>query len=271
MRLRNVRQRYADALTQVSWQDFERLLASHYERQGYQVDHVGTAGAGGQFDGGIDLKLRRDGQYLVVQCKHWIAKQVPHNEVHQLLGIMQTQNATGGILVTSGEFTRAAYDAAAKEPRIQLIDGAALRRMLGPSVTAPAPTPNNPSGVKPIRYTNSNQTSRPLRHSRRPRTRDTGQRIALSIIAALLVMFVINRALTNMAKKFSPPSPALIAPSPTSQSPASRGTPAADPATPILGYEQGVPKTDEAMQDWKRRNAESMKILEKTTPGMPLR
>lgn len=271
MSLKNVRQRYADALTQVPWQDFERLVASHYARHGYAVDHVGTAGAGGKFDGGIDLKLRRDGQYLVVQCKHWVAKQVPHNEVHQLLGIMQTQNATGGILVTSGEFTRAAYDAAAREPRIQLIDGTALRRMLGPSATAPTSTPNNPHVVKPIRYTSNHQTSRPSRHSPRSRAHDSGQLIALSIIAALVVMFVISRALTNMARSFSLPSPALVAPSPTNQPPAVRGTPAADRATLILGYEQGVPKTDEAMQDWTRRNAESMKILEKTTPEMPLR
>lgn len=30
-------------------------------------------------------------------------------------------------------------------------------------------------------------------------------------------------------------------------------------------------QTDAELQDWKRRNAESMKILEKTTPEMPLR
>ncbi|MGA0587492.1 restriction endonuclease [Dyella sp. KRB-257] len=39
--------------------------------------------------------------------------------------------ATGAVVVTSGEFTHAARAAATREPRVQLIDGAALRRMLG--------------------------------------------------------------------------------------------------------------------------------------------
>jgi len=57
---------------------------------------------GSRYDGGIDLKLRRGDEYVVVQCKHWNAKQVPHNDVHQLLGVMLSESATGAIFVTSG-------------------------------------------------------------------------------------------------------------------------------------------------------------------------
>ena len=130
--LKNVRQRYDDALTRVGWDQFESLLAVYYRGQGYEVEHCGTGGAAGRFDGGIDLKLRRPGEYLLVQCKHWNAKQVPHNEVHQLLGLMLNEDATGAILVTSGEFTSAARQAATRLGRVRLVEGRELRSMLGP-------------------------------------------------------------------------------------------------------------------------------------------
>lgn len=130
--LKNVRGRYNDALTRISWDRFEHLLADYYRRQGYAVDHCGTGGAGRKFDGGIDLKLRRGEEFILVQCKHWNAKQVPHNDVHQLLGLMVNEGATGAILVTSGEFTAAARQAASRLGHVQLIDGAGLRAMIGP-------------------------------------------------------------------------------------------------------------------------------------------
>jgi restriction system protein len=130
--LKNVRNRRHDALSRVDPGDFESLLATHYRQQGYQVEHCGTGGTRAIFDGGIDLKLRRDDQYILVQCKHWNAKQVPHNDVHQLLGIMVNEGATGAILITSGEFTKAAIEAATRQGRVQLIDGEELRVMLGP-------------------------------------------------------------------------------------------------------------------------------------------
>lgn len=130
--LKNVRHRRTDALTQVGWEQLESLLAVYYRGQGYTVDHCGTGASGARFDGGIDLRLRKDDAYILVQCKHWNAKQVPHNDVHQLLGLMVNEGATGAILVTSGEFTRAAIEAATKQGHVQLVDGDDLRAMLGP-------------------------------------------------------------------------------------------------------------------------------------------
>ncbi len=129
--LKNVRNRRTDALTQVGWDQLETMLAVYYRGQGYRVDHVGTGATGARFDGGIDLKLFRDDAYIVVQCKHWNAKQVTHNAVHELLGVMVTQGATGAILATSGEFSRYAIEAATKQGHVQLVDGDDLRMMLG--------------------------------------------------------------------------------------------------------------------------------------------
>lgn len=130
--LKNVRNRRDDALSRVDWKRLESLLAVYYRGQGYEVEHCGTGGAGRRFDGGVDLKLRKGDEYIVVECKHWNAKQVPHNPVHQLLGVMVNEGATGAILVTSGEFTAYARESASKLGHVQLVDGEALRAMIGP-------------------------------------------------------------------------------------------------------------------------------------------
>jgi hypothetical protein len=130
--LKSVRNRRDDALSRISWDRLESMLAEYYRREGYAVEHVGTGGSGRKFDGGIDLKLRKDGEYILVQSKHWNAMQVPHNAVHELLGVMVNEGATGAILVTSGEFTRAAIEAATKQGHVQLVDGDDLRAMLDP-------------------------------------------------------------------------------------------------------------------------------------------
>ena len=130
--LKNVRNRRDDALSRVDWKRLESLLVVYYRGQGYEVEHCGTGIAGRRFDGGVDLKLRKGDEYIVVECKHWNAKQVPHNPVHQLLGVMVNEGATGAILVTSGEFTAYARESATKLGHVQLIDGDALRAMIGP-------------------------------------------------------------------------------------------------------------------------------------------
>lgn len=112
MALERVGNRRDDALARVGRQALEGLLARHYAAQAYAVEHVGTGGTGARYDGGIDLKLRRADEYVLVQVKHWNACKVPHNDVHQLLGVMVNEGATGAVLVTSGEFTQAAIDAA---------------------------------------------------------------------------------------------------------------------------------------------------------------
>ncbi|HET6434263.1 MAG TPA: restriction endonuclease [Xanthomonadaceae bacterium] len=143
---KRVRERRHDALARVGWEQLEVLLATWYRGQGYEVEHTGTGASGSKYDGGIDLKLRRPGEYLLVQVKHWNAYKVPHNDVHQLLGLMVNEGATGAILVTSGEFTKAAIEAATRHGHVRLIDGDELRAMLGPLPESAPP----PSTLAPI-------------------------------------------------------------------------------------------------------------------------
>jgi hypothetical protein len=130
--LKRVKHRRNDALARTDWADVEKLLADHYRGVGYDVEHCGTGATGAKFDGGVDLRLRRGEEVIIVQCKHWNAMKVPHNDVLQLIGGMVNEGATGAILVTSGEFSKAAIEAATRQGHVQLVDGDELRQMLGP-------------------------------------------------------------------------------------------------------------------------------------------
>ncbi|HEU4664912.1 MAG TPA: restriction endonuclease [Dokdonella sp.] len=119
-----------DALARIDPARFETLLADYYRGRGWAVEQVGADFTGERFDRGFDLELRREDAYVIVQCKRWKAFQVPHQEVRELHAIMLNEAATGAIYVTSGEFTAAAIDAAARMGQIELVDGDGLRSML---------------------------------------------------------------------------------------------------------------------------------------------
>lgn len=136
-----VRFRHDDALTRVSRSEFERLVATYYRERGYIVEHAGPDLAGRSDDVGVgsNLTLTRGDEITVVQCKHWVAQQVPHHDVHQLMGVMHAAGATRAIVVTSGEFTRPAIEAASRFPHVALIDGVGIRAMLGKVSEPPLP------------------------------------------------------------------------------------------------------------------------------------
>jgi len=101
----------------LSWRDFERQLAEVYRQKGYHVDEVGGSGP----DGGIDLKLHRDGRTAVVQCKHWKTWKVSVKPVRELFGVMTAERADSAIFITSGSCTSEALRFAEGKP-IELID-----------------------------------------------------------------------------------------------------------------------------------------------------
>lgn len=109
----------------LSWQDFEFLLSEWFKKQGYSTELTGGGGA----DGGIDIKLYKDNQLYLVQCKHYKAWKVPVNVVRELYGVMTAEKAVGGFIVTSGRFTNEAY-AFIQGKQIELIDGPKLEAIL---------------------------------------------------------------------------------------------------------------------------------------------
>ena len=312
--LKNVRSRWGDALSQSKWDEFEALLAEYYRGQGFEVEHTGTGRTRAGFDGGIDLKLRRDGRYVVVQCKHWNAKQVPHNEVHQLIGVMATEHATDAVLVTSGEFTAYARDSAAKVGNIELIDGVRLRQMLGPLMPDPAPAPMFETilGAGIEKYSGDVVEALLNRVTGRSRPKSSVRfgmqsmvlKGLLTLACAFAAIFIFNRWVEGFGKSLQsiaarptasqvapvpPASPASTPTPPPAQqwSPTPSNAPPVQVATPevrrtLSPYAPPPPRTgqkqvlaeigaaDEMMtpqelEEWKRKNAESMKVLEANT------
>ncbi|HVI55842.1 MAG TPA: restriction endonuclease [Luteibacter sp.] len=279
MGYKKVKFRHDDALANMPWDEFERLMARHYAVRGYRVDHSGTGAKASRFkfDGGIDLKLFRDDEYIVVQCKRENVFQVTHNVVHQLIGVMQTQRATRAIVVNTGEFSAAAMEAAAKFPQIQLIDGLELRRMLAetgdlPTTYAADEALSSMAGRKP-----SNPS-----WSRRKRTPVPSIVAAVLAIGVILAGYyvVIPSVFTNMASSVVHTPRQTSIPRPVPAPTVMRATPPVAlpssnlPGSAIAGPASAPPPaitrlSKKEAEEWDRKNAESMRILEKTTPTLP--
>lgn len=126
------------AVRDLSWQDFERLIAEAFRQQGYAV----TESGGGGPDGGVDLVLRKDGERYLVQCKHWRALKVGVPVVRELFGAMAAQGAVGAFLATSGKVT-AEGKAFAQGRNVTVIEGDDLARLLSTASRAtPPPLPH---------------------------------------------------------------------------------------------------------------------------------
>lgn len=262
--LKNVRHRRNDALTRVGWDRLETMLAEYYRGQGWQVEHVGTGW--GRFDGGIDLKLRKGDEYVLVQSKHWNAKQVTHNAVHELLGIKINESATGAIVVTSGEFTWAAQQAATRQNHVQLIDGDALRKMLGPLLEMSINPAEGAHSQRPAYYNrhvpgrNSSSQRQKGKPSIEPLVRLVVGIIALLILSQCLPRYIqkaIQQPITQPAPAVEPVSAAI----PARQS-MDRSVVRSMQPEPVRPRPLSAKEEEQALREWQRKNAESMRILE---------
>ena len=113
-----------DAISAMSWQDFEHLMAEHFRQEGFQVQENWQGGA----DGGVDIALRKGKDLYLVQCKQWRARQVGVQVVRELYGVMAARHAAGGYVVTTGSFTQEAI-AFAQGRELILLDGERISRI----------------------------------------------------------------------------------------------------------------------------------------------
>lgn len=224
-----------DSLRRMDWKEFEMLAGEAFRRQGYDVTENGLGGA----DGGIDLILRKAGKTTLVQCKHWRNQRVTVKEAREMFGVLAHERADAVKIVALGDYTPDARRFVQGKP-IELVDGSAL-----------------------IAAVHSLQRPK----MQRPRFIDTPKALIGAMAAGLLAITVLNHA----------PRPSLL-PAGTSSPQATASTPAAPPrylqsvphvrAVPATDYSR-PPQTDAELRDWKRRNAEAMKIIEKTTREVP--
>ncbi|MDQ1546395.1 MAG: restriction system protein [Actinomycetota bacterium] len=112
----------------LSSSEFEWLVGELMRREGWQVTETGRDG---EPDGNIDLRVVRDEQTRLVQCKRWESWAVGVNEVRKLAGTLMREGLSGasGTLVTLSSFSEQAI-AEAREIGVELVDGRALFRRL---------------------------------------------------------------------------------------------------------------------------------------------
>lgn len=123
------------SLEQMSWLEFEGLVAEAYRQKGFKVMPRGGNGP----DGGVDVELRMGQDKYLVQCKQWKTQRVGVVTVRELYGVMAAEGAVGGFLVTSGEFTPDAQ-AFAQGRGIELVPAKALLALVTQHASKPTPT-----------------------------------------------------------------------------------------------------------------------------------
>jgi restriction system protein len=108
-----------EELQSLSGVEFEKLVRSLFERDGYRV-----VACGGSGDEGIDLILHLDRAKDVVQCKRW-KSDIGSPVIREFYGSMIHAGARHGFIITTASFSSSATSFAAGKP-ILLIDGAYL-------------------------------------------------------------------------------------------------------------------------------------------------
>jgi hypothetical protein len=110
-----------DALSRISWQDFEILVANRYRRHGWEVAHCGESE--------VDLRMRRNGKLALVQCRHESFPRLDAGTVERLLAAAREESADEAVVITTGDVPedarKLAMDGGAK-----VIEGEAVRELL---------------------------------------------------------------------------------------------------------------------------------------------
>lgn len=128
-----------DSLRAMNWRQFEMLVGEAFRRQGYRIEETGLSGA----DGGIDLRLSKDGKTTLVQCKQWRSQRVDVKVVREMYGLLAHHGADAVKIVAIGEFTPDAQRFAQGKP-VELIHGAVLLALIR-DVQNTTPTTSSPS------------------------------------------------------------------------------------------------------------------------------
>lgn len=120
-RIRSRQLQQTSDLRRLSASEFEEVVGELFRIEGWHVDETGRHGAG---DGNVDLRLERDGQRRLVQCKRWTSWLVGVKEVRELAGTLMREGLPGsaGVLVTSAGFTTEAVTEA-NQLGVELING----------------------------------------------------------------------------------------------------------------------------------------------------
>ncbi len=113
-----------DSLNKISWRNFEHLVAEYFERLNFTVE----ANKGGRKTG-VNFTAKKGDEEYLIQCRQSKSSQIGIDDIRRLLEVVSTVGATGGIVVTSGEFAKEVL-IFAKAHKIMLLDGNELHANL---------------------------------------------------------------------------------------------------------------------------------------------
>ncbi|PRQ09218.1 restriction endonuclease [Enhygromyxa salina] len=124
------KQRTLDWLHRATPARFEGICAELLCAMGYDQVRV----VGGSGDGGVDvLAVHRDrwGHQLAVaaQAKRW-SRSLGRRVVDEMIGVLVRGRLGQAILITTSDFSKAAREAGAAEPRLRLVNGAQLVELM---------------------------------------------------------------------------------------------------------------------------------------------
>lgn len=113
-------------INSLSGMDFEKLCKNLLEKMNFEVSTTKQSG-----DGGIDLIAYNNQPMLVgkyiVQCKRYSGS-VGEPIIRDLYGVVNSERANKGILITTGTFTKSAIDFSIGK-QLELIDGEKLNQL----------------------------------------------------------------------------------------------------------------------------------------------
>ncbi len=122
-----LQQTAAENINQLSGVEFEKVCQQLVENMGFETETTKASG-----DGGIDLIAYNhqpllSGKYII-QCKRYSGS-VGEPIIRDLYGVVMSERANKGILMTTGTFTKSAIGFADGKP-IELIDGVVMQNLL---------------------------------------------------------------------------------------------------------------------------------------------
>lgn len=114
-------------INNLSGHEFEDFVEKLIHKMGFVTEERRKSA-----DGGIDLKAINEKPILkglyIIQCKRY-EKPVGESVIRDLYGVVSSERANKGILITNSSFTRSAKSFALNKP-IELIDGVLMRQLI---------------------------------------------------------------------------------------------------------------------------------------------
>jgi hypothetical protein len=117
--------------------EFEEVVVEVFRHRGWSAEVAGSSG-----EQGVDINLRREGEFALAQCKHYYSPIGP-SMLNNFHSAMTRSEASRGFFVTTSTFSPSARDWVGDKP-IELVDRPVLERWINESQAAPETPPEKP-------------------------------------------------------------------------------------------------------------------------------